>query len=50
MALLGVFGIESPAPIDGVMQKGNPTIKLFDDSGREIYRAGPPFNRLVGQK
>ena len=49
-AVLGVFGIDSPAPIDGVKQKGNATLRLFDDSGREIFRAGPPFNRLVGQK
>jgi hypothetical protein len=39
--VLGVFGID---------ESSNATIKLFDDSGREIFRAGPPFARPVAQK
>jgi hypothetical protein len=29
---------------------GSATIKLFDGSGREVFSAGPPSGRLVGQK
>jgi hypothetical protein len=51
-AILGVFGIDNPpvATVDGVKQKGNATLRLFDSSGRETFRAGPPTTRLVGQK
>lgn len=44
--VLGVFGLDSPE------QGSNPTIRLFDESGREIFRAGPPSNRpaFIGQK
>jgi hypothetical protein len=44
--VLGAFGLDSPE------QGSNPTIRLFDESGREIFRAGPPSNRpaFIGQK
>jgi hypothetical protein len=43
--VLGVFGLDSPE------QGSNPTIRLFEESGREVFRAGPPSNRpLIGQK
>jgi hypothetical protein len=37
----GIFAVEND---------GNATIKLFDGSGREVFSAGPPSGRLVGQK
>jgi hypothetical protein len=48
----GVFAIESPAPINGVEIKGggNAIIKLFDNSGREIFHAGPPSTRQLSQR
>jgi hypothetical protein len=42
--VLGVFGLDS------YKEGSNPTIRLFDESGHEIFRAGPPYNRLVDQK
>jgi hypothetical protein len=39
--VLGVFGTD---------ESSNATIRLFDDGGREIFRAGPPFARPVAQK
>jgi hypothetical protein len=42
-AVVGVLGID-----DSV--EGAATLRLFDDQGHEIFRAGPPTNRLVGQK
>ena len=42
--VLGVFGMDSSK------QGSSPAIRLFDESGHEIFRAGPPSNRLVGQK
>ena len=42
--VLGVFGL------DNSKQGSNPTIRLFDESGHEVFRAGPPYNRLVDQK
>jgi hypothetical protein len=41
--VLGVFGLDSPE------QGSNPTIRLFDENGREIFRAGPPSSRPAGQ-
>jgi hypothetical protein len=48
----GVFAIESPAPINGVEIKGagNAIIKLFDNSGHEIFNAGPPSTRPLSQR
>ena len=37
----GIFAVEND---------GSATIKLFDSSGREVFSAGPPSGRLVGQK
>jgi hypothetical protein len=37
----GIFAIE---------KHGNAIIKMFDGNGREVFSAGPPLNRLVGQK
>ena len=42
--VLGVFGL------DRSKQGSNPAIRLFDESGHEVFRAGPPSNRLVGQR
>ena len=42
--VLGVFGFDSPE------RGNNPTLRLFDESGHEVFRAGPPYNRLVDKK
>jgi hypothetical protein len=49
-AVLGVFGIDKSTEVEGLKQGGEPTLRLFDETGREIFRAGPPSNRLIGQK
>ena len=47
----GIFAIEPPALPNGSQQKagGDAVIMLYDDAGREIFRAGAPAGRLVGQ-
>jgi len=47
----GVFAIEPPSSPDGLKQKagGDAVIALYDGGGREVFRAGAPSGRLVGQ-
>jgi len=42
--VLGVFGLDSSK------EGSNPALRLFDESGHEVFRAGPPSNRLVGER
>lgn len=45
-------GSATPAPINDSSQKGggDAVIVLYDASGREVYRAGAPAARLVGER
>jgi len=47
----GLFAIEPPASPKGLKQKagGDAVVMLYDDAGREVFRAGAPAGRLVGQ-
>jgi hypothetical protein len=47
----GVFAIEPLSSPNGLKEKadGDAVITLYDGGGREIFRAGAPSGRLVGQ-
>jgi hypothetical protein len=49
-ALLGTFGIDQGTMRVNGKLRGNPTIRLFDQSGREIWSAGgSPLRTLSGR-
>jgi hypothetical protein len=47
--VLGTFGVDPATRVNGRV-KGNPTIRLFDDGGKEIWSAGGSgFRTLSGR-